>query len=402
MTLAVLVAQPGSDEHIAEKGLAIEALVDSGADMSTVPASLAEAAYGREPPSYLAAEVATLLGTSIVRIVPLTIGVRTTSGDLLSAQIDCLVREEPPMAIIGNDVLTQLGLKVTLDYRRREVLVESYNWMSFEEEVAAIYRSLGGKVKRNVTLAGFQIDMVVEETTPSKQRLCLAVECKFYKERVGNRTVNDFVRVVETLKQAGLADKGVVVSSAGFTQDATLVAEKTGIDLLTIDDLRQLTLDRGVAAPAVPPGKPRRPSVPSPRKPAKHPPRIFVVMPFTSELDDVYHLGIREVAATVGGSCERADEIQYVGGIVEKIYDSIKGADLVIAEVTTPNPNVYYEVGFAHALGLPVVLLTRDVQATPFDLRGYNHVVYSSIVDLRQRLERILRQVMSLGEGGEG
>jgi hypothetical protein len=400
MSLPVFIAQPGSEENMREKGLRIDALVDSGADISIVPTTVSEQVYDRKSVPYGFVEVFTLSGRQHIRTVPLTIGVETSRGNLICVQIDCLVSEQYEITTIGNDVLTQLGLKVTLDYKQKKVLLESYNWMSFEEEVAAIYRSLGATVKQNVNLAGLQIDMVVEETTPSKQHLRIAVECKFYKDHVGNRIVNDFSRVVQTLKQSGLIDKGIIVSSSGFTQDARLVAEKMGIDLITVDDLKQAISDRGIELPTVPAGKPKKPPAPSLPKRIKRIPRIFIIMPFTPELDDVYHLGIREVVAKVGGSCERADEMQHVGGIVEKIYDSIKGADIIIAELTAANPNVYYEVGFAHALGKPVILLTRNIQNTPFDLRVYNHVIYSSIVDLRERLDRMLSQIMNLkGEG---
>jgi len=400
LSLPVFIAQPGSEENIRQKGLRIDALVDSGADISIVPTTVSEQVYDRKLVPYGFVEVSTLGGRQHLRTVPLTIGVETSRGDLICVQIDCLVSEQYEITTIGNDVLTQLGLKVTLDYKQKKVLLESYNWMSFEEEVAAIYRSLGATVKQNVNLAGLQIDMVVEETTPSKQHLRIAVECKFYKDHVGNRIVNDFSRVVQTLKQSGLIDKGIIVSSSGFTQDARLVAEKMGIDLITVDDLKQAISDRGIELPTVPAGKPKKPPAPSLPKRIKRIPRIFIIMPFTPELDDVYHLGIREVVAKVGGSCERADEMQHVGGIVEKIYDSIKGADIIIAELTAANPNVYYEVGFAHALGKPVILLTRNIQNTPFDLRVYNHVIYSSIVDLRERLDRMLSQIMNpKGEG---
>jgi len=400
MSLPILVAQPGSEENIREKGLCIDALVDTGADISIVTPAVTERVYGRKLVPYGFVESCGIGGRQRLLTVPLTIGVETLGGDLVCAQIDCIVSEAPKIVMIGNDVLTQLGLKVTLDYKEGKVLLESYNWMSFEEEVATIYRSLGSTVKQNVSLAGFQIDMVVEETTPSKQHLRIAVECKFYKDRLGNRIVNDFSRIVQTLKQSGLMDKGIIVSSSGFTQDARLVAEKMGIDLITIDDLKQAITDRGIKLPTVPVGKPKKPRAPSPPKRTKQTPRIFIAMPFTPELDDVYHLGIREVVVKVGGSCERADEIQYVGGIVEKIYDSIKDADIIIAEMTVPNPNVYYEVGFAHALGKPVILLTRNIQNTPFDLRAYNHVIYSSIVDLRERLDRILKQIIDRSNPG--
>jgi len=398
MNVSVFIAQPGSEEDIRKKGHLIEALVDSGADISVVPPAIVEQVYGSMSIPYGAIKVSTLVGKKVFPTVFLTIGVVTISGDLVCAQIECVMTDEYTYPMIGNDVLAQLGLKVTLDYKDEKVLLESYNWMSFEEEVAAIYRSLGAIVKQNVNLAGLQIDMVVKETTPSKQHLRSAIECKFYRDRVGNRIVNDFSRVIESLKQNGLIDKGIIVSSSGFTQDARLVAEKMAIDLLRIDDLRQVISDRGITPPIVSARKPQRPSILSPPKRVKRAPRIFVAMPFMPGLDDVYHLGIREVVAEVGGSCERADEIQFVGGIIEKIYDSIKSADIIIAELTTPNPNVYYEVGFAHALGKPVILLTRNIKDTMFDLRGYNHVIYSSIVDLRQRLELMLRQIMRLNE----
>jgi hypothetical protein len=393
--LSVFIAQPGSEEKIREKGLRIKAMVDSGAEISVVPATIPEQVYGRKFIPYGFIALSTLSGTQRLQTVPLTIGIETSSGDLVCAQLDCIAIERCEIATIGNDVLTQLGLKVTLDYKQKKALFESYNWMNFEEEVAAIYRSLGATVKQNVNLAGFQIDMVVEETTSSKQCLRFAIECKFYRDRIGNRIVNDFGRIVDTLKQSSYVDKGIIISSSGFTQDARLVAERLGIDLLTIDDIRQVITDRDIKMPIVPLGKPKKPPMPFLPKRAKRTLRIFVMMPFAPELDDVYHLGIREVVAKVGGSCERADEIHHVGGIIEKIYDSIKGSDIIIAELTVPNPNVYYEVGFAHALGKPVILLTRNIQNTPFDLRGYNHVIYSSIVDLRERLDPMLRQIMN-------
>ena len=118
---------------------------------------------------------------------------------------------------------------------------------------------------------------------------------------------------------------------------------------------------------------------------------FFVAMPFTPELEDVYHLGILESVKEAGAACERADEIQHTGGIVEKVYASIRGADAVIAEVTNANPNVFYEIGFAHAIEKPVVLLTKDISNAPFDLRGYNHIQYSSIRELRSKLTLMLK-----------
>lgn len=395
MHIPIFIAQPGSEKEIVTKGLQVEAFIDTAAEISMFPLSIVECVYKGATIPYGLKRVLLIKEIHEFRSVPLTIGVKTIDNNVFCAQVDCIVNEDNELVLVGNDVFKQLGLKVTFDYEKNKILLQAYNWQTFEEEVAAIYRSLGAKVSQNVNLAGFQIDVMLEETTTSKQRFRLAVECKYFKERVGNRVVNDFARVVHTLKDNKLIDKGVLVSASGFTQDAHLVAEKAGIELLTIDDLRQILAERGITPATVPIPHPQRPflqQIPEKKREWK----VFIAMPFSPELDDVYYLGIREIVAKLGGVCERADEMEYVGGVVEKIYDSIKTADIVIGEITIPNPNVYYEIGFAHALGKPVILLTKNVENTPFDLRGYRHVIYSSITELRNRLEGLLCTLMQL------
>ena len=264
------------------------------------------------------------------------------------------------------------------------------DWSTFEDEVAQIYRELGAFVKQNVKLAGFQIDIYLEEETPSGQKIRSAVECKFNrKTKVGNRTVNEFYRVIKTLKDAGLVDKGIIVSYSGFSDDAHLASKTTGIELLLFKDLQQRVKfpKKKVAKSAESIIKEKRAQIKE-RK-AKSP-DIFVIMPFSPDLDDVYHLGIREIAEKLNLSCKRVDEMEFVGDILDEIYNSITNARIIIAEATSPNPNVYYELGYAHALGKPVILLTKDVSSTPFDLKMYNHIVYKNIRELRQKLEKRL------------
>ncbi len=61
------------------------------------------------------------------------------------------------------------------------------DWRTFENDISQLYRKLGAEVKQNVNLAGFQIDIYVEEDTPSKTKIRSAVECKFYKDKVGKQ-----------------------------------------------------------------------------------------------------------------------------------------------------------------------------------------------------------------------
>jgi len=113
------------------------------------------------------------------------------------------------------------------------------NWSTFEDKVCALYRELGASAQRNVNLSGFQIDIYIEEETPSKGKFKIAIECKKQKAQVGNKTVNDFSVKVKTLKDAGEVDKGRIVSYSGFSQDAYILSQTTGIELIDFNDLQQ-------------------------------------------------------------------------------------------------------------------------------------------------------------------
>lgn len=64
--------------------------------------------------------------------------------------------------------------------------------------------------------------------------------------------------------------------------------------------------------------------------------------------------------------------------------------------MTDKKPNVFYEVGYAHAKEKEVVLLTQKSKDIPFDLKGHNHIVYENSIDkLRQRLESRLKAIIS-------
>ncbi len=119
-------------------------------------------------------------------------------------------------------------------------------------------------------------------------------------------------------------------------------------------------------------------------------PFVFVLMPFNEDFDDIYKLGIKEAAKEVGAYAERVDEQIFTEGILERIFNQISKADVIVADMTGRNPNVFYEVGYAHALGKIVLLLTQKVDDIPFDLKHKQHIVYgnggSKIQSLRSEL----------------
>src|SRR5690349_2521588 len=87
---------------------------------------------------------------------------------------------------------------------------------------------------------------------------------------------------------------------------------------------------------------------------------VFVLMPFDETFADAYQLGIKEACREAGAYCERVDEQIFQDSILERIYNQIARADIIIADMTGRNPNVFYETGYAHALGKQVILVTRD------------------------------------------
>ena len=121
-------------------------------------------------------------------------------------------------------------------------------------------------------------------------------------------------------------------------------------------------------------------------------PFIFVLMPFQKEFDDIYEFGIKSACYENGFYCERVDEQDFEGSILDRIYNQISKADLIIADMSNQNPNVFYETGYAHALGKRVILLTQKSANIPFDMQHYSHIVYErQIKNLKNKLSAKLK-----------
>ena len=119
---------------------------------------------------------------------------------------------------------------------------------------------------------------------------------------------------------------------------------------------------------------------------------VFVVMPLSEESHDLWEIGILETVQSLGWECVRADQMVEPGFIVDQIYEHIARADVIIGEMTGRNPNVFYEIGFAHALGKPTILLAaseEDLKA--FDTQGFRHFLHGGRIT---EVRRILRDVL--------
>lgn len=118
-------------------------------------------------------------------------------------------------------------------------------------------------------------------------------------------------------------------------------------------------------------------------------PFVFVLMPLDEKFDDIYKFGIKGAAEEGGAYAERVDEQIFTEGILERIFNQISKADIIVADMTGRNANVFYEVGYAHALGKIVLLLTQNVDDIPFDLINKQHIVYAGkIKTLKSELKK--------------
>lgn len=117
-------------------------------------------------------------------------------------------------------------------------------------------------------------------------------------------------------------------------------------------------------------------------------PFAFVLMPFSSDFDDIYKLGIQAAAEEEGIVAQRVDEQIFADTtIFERICRQIEAADFIIADMTGRNENVFYEVGYAHAKEKLCTLITQHADDIPFDLKQHRHLVYEgSISKLRGQL----------------
>lgn len=127
-------------------------------------------------------------------------------------------------------------------------------------------------------------------------------------------------------------------------------------------------------------------------------PRAFVVMQFSEEFNALYTDVIKPTCEKFGFEVVRADDIYKAGLIIEDITRSIQEASVVIADITPDNPNVFYEVGYAHGIKKPTILLSdRRREALPFDVSGFRTLFYDNTIggkgDVESRLTKHLQNM---------
>lgn len=118
----------------------------------------------------------------------------------------------------------------------------------------------------------------------------------------------------------------------------------------------------------------------------------FVIMEFSPPFENLFNEVIRPVADECGFKAEKADDVAGPGLIIADIVRRIQEADIVIADVTPTNANVYYEIGYAHAIGKPTVILAEKGKQLPFDLSGFRTLFYENSIAGKSQIEKGLRR----------
>lgn len=122
---------------------------------------------------------------------------------------------------------------------------------------------------------------------------------------------------------------------------------------------------------------------------------VFVLMPFAEELKPVYEDHIKDTIKKFNLSIARADDFFSHNAIMDEIWSAIYYSKVIIADCTGKNPNVFYEIGLAHAIGRPVILITQNPDDVPFDLRHIRYIYYNNTPRGMKKFEETLSLTVS-------
>ena len=124
----------------------------------------------------------------------------------------------------------------------------------------------------------------------------------------------------------------------------------------------------------------------------------FVMQPFAAPLGDYYEKIYKPAIEKAGLNPVRADaDIFGTGKIMDQVWSGINAAKVLVSELTSRNPNVFYELGLAHALRKPVVLVSAREEDVPFDLQ-HIRVIYYDVNDPfwgTKLIEKVAENILS-------
>lgn len=120
--------------------------------------------------------------------------------------------------------------------------------------------------------------------------------------------------------------------------------------------------------------------------------RVFVIMPFSPDFDDVWNGGIKRACLENDSAALRVDQVNLSSWITDDVEEYIKKSYVVIADVTGSNPNVMFELGYALAKSKdPIIIMqTQGSDKVPFDISGMRRIEYE---DSWQGIEQLAKDL---------
>ena len=125
--------------------------------------------------------------------------------------------------------------------------------------------------------------------------------------------------------------------------------------------------------------------------------KSLIITPFDApghRVNDTIKHALKEVGIQV----IRIDELQTEGILAKAITEAINSSDFIIVDISRQNPNVMYELGYAHGIKKPTILVkSNESQNLPTDLMGYLYIVYDleNLRGLQEQISRAVRRFVS-------
>jgi hypothetical protein len=125
----------------------------------------------------------------------------------------------------------------------------------------------------------------------------------------------------------------------------------------------------------------------------------FVMMPFGEPFDEYYIEIYKSAIEESGFKPKRADSLFRPTPIIRDIWEYINYSKILIADITGLNPNVMYELGLAHAITKPVIIVSDSIENVPFDLRYLRILIYNSkkpnwAKDLKTKIKNSISEII--------
>lgn len=120
----------------------------------------------------------------------------------------------------------------------------------------------------------------------------------------------------------------------------------------------------------------------------------FVLMEYKPPYIDIYDTLIKPTVESEGFRCLKANDIYSTEPVIEDIWANINKASLIIADITSNNPNVLYELGICHTIGKHVMMITQKPEDIPFNFRHMRCYPYKNDIPGSEELKRNIKSLI--------